>query len=241
MSRWPLSTLVIAALCLSGCGSTSGTNSTSAVSPASATSATSSSAEEAEAVNGDCTAQRSEEDLRVTIYGAGEAACVKWDEEAAKAAEQFWRPTHEEPDEAPVCSMSKGPLTLEIRSRSLADAANRICARLLAKGWHEVEGPGQKDERERKAQEDHEAEQQAAQEASELAKREATEAHERAAEAKHEKAEEAALHHKEQQEREREAATEHAEEAKQHEEERREAQRNAEETKRFEEETARSE
>lgn len=237
MSRWGL-WMLVGAVCLVGCGSTSGATSTAVVSNAGARST---SAEKAETANGDCTAQRSEEDLRVTIYGAGEAACVKWDEEAARAAEQFWRPTHEEPHEAPVCSMGKGPLVLEIRSRSLEDAANRICARLLAKGWHEVEGPGQKDERERKTQESHEAEQQAAQEASELAKRESTEAHERAVEAAHEKAEEAALQRRERLEREREAASERAEEAKEHEEERREEQRNREETKRSEAEAARGE
>jgi hypothetical protein len=237
-------TVGVCAVLLSGCRGSSGAT----VSRAGATTPPSASAAEAEAANGDCTSRRSEEDLRVTIYGGGEAACVKWDEHAAQEAEQYWKPTNEEPNQSPVCSMGKGLLVIEVRTRELASIANRICARLLAKGWHEVEGPGEKDEREQRETEVHQREQQARREAAANAKAEAAETARREREEHHEEAEEAALkreeaHLRAQEAREREVeqAAQRHEEAEQREELRRENELAEEETRRAEQEAARGE
>jgi hypothetical protein len=228
----------IAALA-SGCGSSVKAG-TAAASPGAATTTP---AEEAQQANGDCTARRSDEAIEVTIYGGGEPACVRWDEEAAKSAEEFWKPVKEEPHGQLVCSMEKESRILEIRQGSLVTQGNQICARLLAKGWHEVEGPGERSEREQRETERHQAEQQAQTEAVEKEKRDAAEAVSRQKEDAKLKAEEASLHHREAQERAKEAretteeaAQQHREEAAQREELAREDRHNEEETKRAERE-----
>jgi hypothetical protein len=225
----------------SGCGSSVKVG-TAAAGPGAATTTP---AEEAQQANGDCTARRSDEAIEVTIYGGGEPACVRWDEEAAKSAEEFWKPVKAEPHGQPVCSMEKESRILEIRQGSLVTQGNQICARLLAKGWHEVEGPGERSEREQRETERHQAEQQAQTEAVETEKRNAAEAVSRRKEEAKLKVEEASLHRREAQERAKEAqehkqeeATRHREEAQQHEELERENRRNEEETARAEREAS---
>jgi flagellar biosynthesis GTPase FlhF len=195
------------------------------------------------ASSGGCTSGRSDAEIYVTIYGGGEAACTKWNQEAAKTAEQFWRLTRREPRGAPLCSMSHEDTTIEVRQGSLVSQGNGICARLTAKGWHEVEGPGERAEREKASIE---AEQQAALErkaAAEHEQRAAREAQEHAKEAKEREAEEAARQHQEAQERKKEdeehkqeAEKQHSEEAQQHQELERENRHTQEETHRAEQE-----
>lgn len=202
-----------------------------------------------------CTTGPAEAEVRVTIYGGGEAACAGFDRAAARASEEFWRvmpAATEETGRELVCSMAKGNLTLEVRDTGAHFYGNKICARMTAQGWHEQEGPGQATERER---ETHETEAKAAIEQREEAERaeqqrtQAVEEHKHEAQQHAEQAKEAAREHKEEaHEREEQAqltAQQQQEEDRQHQQEARERQKEAAERaveeRRSQEETHRSE
>lgn len=228
----------------------------------SSSSASSSSSQEG------CTTGPAEAEVRITIYGGGEAACAGFDRSAAKSSEQFWRPmpaATEEPGRELICSMAKGDLTLEVRDTGSHFYGNKICARMTAQGWREQEGPGQAVEHERETRETEaraateqreEAERVQRQRAQALEehKREAQESVERAKEAAREHSEEAheqeeqaqreTAEHQEEDRRQRQEAHERQKEAAQRAEEERETQqeneRSEEEAQRSEEEEARS-
>ena len=157
-----------------------------------------------------CTTGPAEAEIRVTIYGGGEAACTAFDRDAARASEQYWHVMPEAPEETGrdlVCSMAKGGLHLEVRDTGGHFYGNKLCARLVARGWQEEEGPGVTVERERKTQE---AEAQAA--------AERREAIERAEQQRKQEAEEHKREAQEHVEQAKEAAREHQEEVHEHEE-----------------------
>ena len=65
-----------------------------------------------------CTTGPAEAEVRVTIYGGGEAACATFDQGAARASEEFWRvmpAATEETGRELVCSMANGSMVLEVR------------------------------------------------------------------------------------------------------------------------------
>lgn len=102
-----------------------------------------------------CTSSVANADVRVTIYGNGEAACSEWNEESAKSSGEYWKtdPRGEELYGELVCSMSKGgSLLIEVRDTGEHLRGNQICASFTAKGWYEAEGPGAKVEREQAQQ-----------------------------------------------------------------------------------------
>jgi flagellar biosynthesis GTPase FlhF len=184
-----------------------------------------------------CTTGPAGAEVRVTIYGGGQAECAAFDRAAARASEQFWHvmpAATEEAGRALVCSMAKEDLTLEVRDTGEHFYGNKICARLTAQGWHEQEGPGGVVERER---ETHEAEAKAAVERREAEERaqqqrqQAAEERKRDAEEHAEDAKEAEREHQEEvhehEEQAREEAQQHQEEASQHEQEARERQMEA--------------
>lgn len=138
-----------------GCGSSTVTTATRA----SETTPPSTSAQEAESANGDCTSALTGHEVRVTIYGEGDKGCETFDRGAAKSAEEFWKITTEEPHGKPVCSMERESLIVEVRDGGGQIYGTHLCARLLAQGWHEAEGPGEKDEREQKETEERQRQQ----------------------------------------------------------------------------------
>jgi hypothetical protein len=148
-------------LLLFGCGS--GSTVTAASTRASETTPPSTSAQEAEQASGDCTSALTGHEVRVTIYGEGEKGCEEFDRGAAKSSKEFWKITEEEPRGTPVCSMEHEATIIEVRDGGGQFYGTHICAQLLAQGWHETEGPGEKDERQEKETERHQQEQQAAQ------------------------------------------------------------------------------
>jgi hypothetical protein len=206
-----------------------------------------------------CTSGPVGSNVRVTIYGNGEAACSEWNKGAAKSTGDFWKtkPQGEELQGELVCSMSKGgSLVIEVRDTGEHLYGNRICASLTAKGWHEAEGPGaqvereqakQKSERgqtaaaeqsaqnEREAQKHHKEQAQLEKEEAAKRKQEAQEHQKERAQSEREaaaqKQQEAQEHQKEQREHEQEAEKQHQEVEKQQQENAREARRNEEETK----------
>jgi hypothetical protein len=194
---------------------------------------------------GSCTTGPTDHNVRVTIYGPGEAACTRVNREEAEGSEQFWRivPTGNEVQGSElVCSMAQGGGELiEVRDTGEYFYGNRMCARLTAKGWHEQEGPGEKAERARKS---HEAETRAAAEQREVAERaeaerkRAAEQKKQEAQQKKQEAAEAATCAEEERKRD---AEQHQEEAHQRKEQAETEQRNKEETHRSEEESHRAE
>ncbi len=234
---WALVTAVVVVVEVCGCGSTkAGITTAGSTVP-------NSPALKGQEANGDCTSGRSDADIRVTIFGHGQAACIRWNEVAAKSSEQFWQVINTEPHGTPVCSMEQGSEIIEVREGDFVNQGNTICARLLAAGAHEVEGPGERDEREQRETEAHQKEAAEQQATVERDHREALAAKEQAAETKqHEKEEasqkrqEAQEHAKENREHQEEEAKQHQEEAQQHQELEREDHRNEEETHRAERE-----
>jgi hypothetical protein len=230
--------VIVIALLATGCASKTHT-----ASPASAASTlpteteTSGSTEANPSTPADgCTTGPAGANVRVTIYGGGEASCARFNREAAAASEQFWRtqPAGRELSGELVCSMSKGDSDLvEVRDTGEHFYGNKICARLTAQGWVETEGPGEMAEREQRAREAKQKTEREQTEAVEREHREAREARERAQEAKRQEAEEAAQkrqeaqeHAKEAREHQQEAEKQHHEEAQQQRELERENRRN---------------
>lgn len=95
---WLAVILVVVAVGGSGCSSSKEVGTASAAGATSAPSA----ASEAEQANGDCTSALTGHEVRVTIYGSGVKGCEEWDVGAAKASNEYWKPTSEEPRGAPV-------------------------------------------------------------------------------------------------------------------------------------------
>ncbi len=216
-----------------------------------------------------CTSEVAGADVRVTIYGNGEAACSEWNEGAAKSSGEYWKtePRGEELHGELVCSMSKGgSLLVEVRDTGEHLRGNQICASLTAKGWHEAEGPGAKVEREQAQQKSEReratAAEQSAQnerevqkhnkEQTQLEKEEAAkgkqegqehqkEQAQSAKEAAAQKQQEAQEHQKEQREHEQEAEKQHQEAEKQQQETARETRHNEEEAKQAQREAQHSE
>jgi len=189
-----------------------------------------------------CTSEVAGADVRVTIYGNGEAACSEWNQGAAKSSGEYWKtePPGEELYGELVCSMSKGgALLIEVRDTGEHLRGNQICARLTAKGWHEAEGPGAKVEREQ-AQQKSERERAAAAEQTAQNEREAQKHQKEQAQLEKEEAakrrQEAQEHQKENHEHEQEAQKQHQELEKQEQEVAREDRHNEEETQRAERE-----
>jgi phage-related minor tail protein len=181
-----------------------------------------------------CTSGVAGADVRVTIYGNGEAACSEWNEGAAKSSDEYWKtePQGEELHGELVCSMSKGgSLLIEVRDTGEHLRGNQICASLTAKGWHEAEGPGAKIEREQ-AQQKSERERAAAAEQNAQNGREAQKRQREQAQLEKEEAakrkQEAQEHQKEQAQSEKEAAAQKQQEAEEHQKEQREHEQEAE-------------
>jgi hypothetical protein len=98
-----------------------------------------------------CTTGPVSDDLRITIYGGSESVCTEFNQGAAKSSGEYWKtkPEGEALSGELVCSMSKGGSRLiEVRDTGGHFNGNHVCANLVAKGWHEAEGPGAKIERE---------------------------------------------------------------------------------------------
>jgi flagellar biosynthesis GTPase FlhF len=182
-----------------------------------------------------CTTSPAGSEVRVTIYGSGEAACNEFNQGASKSTGDFWRTASqsERLSGQLVCSMSKGgSLLMEVRDTGEHFYGNKICASLTAKGWHAAEGPGAKIERE-------DAKRKAEQERTAAAERQVTneqEAAKRQREQLELEKEEAVQHHREDLEHKKEEREHAAEAAKQQQELAAENRRNEEETKRAERE-----
>jgi hypothetical protein len=181
-----------------------------------------------------CTTGPVSADVRVTIYGNGEAACSKYNQTAAKSSGEYWKtePQGEELHGELVCSMAKaGALTYEVRDTGGHFYGNKICASLTAQGWHEAEGPGAKIEREQ-AKQKSEREQTAAAEQSAQNEREAQKHHKEQAQLEKEEAakrkQEGQERQKEQAQSEKEAAAQKQQEAQEHQKEQREHEQEAE-------------
>jgi hypothetical protein len=150
-------TVALIVVLVAGCGSTTRATPASTITLGSTGSTTPGSTTSESATAGRCTTASTQDEISVTFYGRGESACTEWNQSEAKA-EQYWRTIAEAPRGKPVCSMSRGPLIIEVRQGGLTEQGNRICARSLADGWKEVEGPGERVEREkaqRKAEREH--------------------------------------------------------------------------------------
>jgi hypothetical protein len=186
-----------------------------------------------------CTSASTQTNIEATYYGgSGDTPCLQWDTAEAKVGE-YWKLVTAPLRWKPICAMSKGGLTVELRQEG-TEFGNRICAHLLAHGWTETEGPGELAEREQRAAE--------AKEKAEREHREAREAQEHQKEAKQQQREESARKRQEAQERKKEerehgqeAEKRHQEEAQQHQELERENKRNEEVTHRAEREAQRGE
>ncbi len=198
-----------------------------------------------------CTSGPAGSNVRVTIYGNGEAACSEFNQGAAKSTGDFWKtkPQGEELQGELVCSMSKGgSLVIEVRDTGEHLYGNKICASLTAKGWHEAEGPGAQVER-KQAKQKSEREQTAAAEQNARTEREDQKRQKEEAQQRAETKKQEAKQHQEQQEQEagqhREQQRQEAESRKQlkqdEEENARDDKRNEEETKRAEQEAQRGE
>jgi hypothetical protein len=236
------------AIVATGCGSAA---QTTPVSSPSASDSTEPATEEATPTvpvsDESCTSASTQTDIEATYYGgSGNTPCLEWDTAEAKVGE-YWKLATAPLRRKPICAMSKGGLTVELRQEG-TEFGNRICAHLLAHGWTEAEGPGELAEREQQTAE-----------AKEKAEREQQEAQQRAQKERHEEAEnakadkerekeqaeqqhkEAGEHAKEAQERKQEEAKQHREEAQQHQELERENRHNEEETRKSEQEAQRGE
>lgn len=229
---------LIATLALGSLSGSSPTNSNSAVAGSSPSSSATGTGSSSVSMEG-CTSAVANADVRVTIYGNGEAACNEWNEGAAKSSGEYWKtkPQGEELQGELVCSMSKGgSLLIEVRDTGEHLRGNQICASLTAKGWHETEGPGAKVEAQQKA----EHERIAAAEQSAQNEREAQKRKKEQAQLEKEEAvkmrQEAQEHQKEDHEHEQEAEKQHQELEKQQQEIARENRHNEEETKQAERE-----
>jgi hypothetical protein len=102
-----------------------------------------------------CTSGPADAEVRVTIYGGGEASCAAFNMGAGRASESVWQlmpVAARETGRQLVCSMGKDGLILEVRDTNSHFYGNKICARLTAQGWQKQQGPGSTIERERDAQ-----------------------------------------------------------------------------------------
>ncbi len=103
-----------------------------------------------------CTTGPASHNMRATFYGTSPDACTLLNQEVAERSGEFWRvaPTGSYVEGSDlVCSMAKGSELIEVRDTGEHDYGNRFCASMTAKGWTEQEGPGERAEKARKAQE----------------------------------------------------------------------------------------
>jgi flagellar biosynthesis GTPase FlhF len=240
--------VVVIAMLVSGCGSATRTTTVSSASALGSTESTIEATTPTVPVSDEsCTSASTQTNIEATYYGgSGNTPCLQWDTAEAKVGE-YWKLVTAPLRRKPICAMSKGGLTVELRQEG-TEFGNGICAHLLAHGWTETEGPGELAEREQRAAEAKEKAEREQQEAVARQHKEAREAVEQQKEVKQKEREEAAQkhqeaaeHEKEDQERQKEAEKQHQEEAQQHQELERENKRNEEETHRAEREAQRGE
>jgi flagellar biosynthesis GTPase FlhF len=247
-NRWALgATIAGIAMLASGCGSAAQTTPASTSAADGTESTTGEAASTVPVSDESCTSASTQTDIEATYYGgSGNTPCLEWDTTQAKVGE-YWKLAAAPLRRKPICAMSKGGLTVELRQEG-TEFGNRICAHLLAHGWIETEGPGELSEREQRTAEAKEKAEREQQEAVESAKKEKREEAENAKankEREKEQAEqqrkEAEEHAKEAQEHKQEEAKQHREEAQQHQELERENRHNEEETRKSEQEAQRGE
>jgi hypothetical protein len=128
-----MSAAVLIAVALAGCGSSGKSTSTSQ--PA-----------RSEVAAG-CTSQRNDVGLQVTIYAGGTAACVIWNNQAARSSGRRWHLATAMLHVAPVCSLASGGSVIEVRQGGTPEQGQQICTTLKSKAWTEVEGPGERAEK----------------------------------------------------------------------------------------------
>jgi hypothetical protein len=127
-----LSLVSICLLALAGCGASASQRPATTASRTSST-ASSPSSTAVESSDSSCTSALADSDVRVTIYGEGEAACKAWDRSASATLGGVWQPVAFAPDRSEaqvVCSMAKGSTLIEVRDTGNHAQADKICAAL---------------------------------------------------------------------------------------------------------------
>jgi hypothetical protein len=140
-----LSGASLVAVAFAGCGSSHSTTAASSAQPSGGSEV---------AASARCTSQRNDVDVQVTIYAGGTAACVVWNNQAARSSGRRWHLTSAVLHAAPVCSLARSASVIEVREGGSAEQGQEICSNLKSKTWTEVEGPG---ERAEKAAQQHKA------------------------------------------------------------------------------------